>query len=90
MAKIPMVVLAGVMVIVAAKTFSWHSIRPAEVARHPWPETLVMLATVGATVGTSNLAIGVVAGLAVMALIPRRLRSRPALTSEISSPDREK
>lgn len=75
MAKIPMVVLAGVMVIVAAKTFSWHSIRPAEVARHPWPETLVMLATVGATVGTSNLAIGVVAGLAVMALIPRRLRS---------------
>lgn len=90
MAKIPMVVLAGVMVIVAAKTFSWHSIRPAEVARHPWPETLVMLATVGATVGTSNLAIGVLAGLAVMALIPRRLRSRPALTSEISSPDREK
>ncbi|WLP47887.1 SulP family inorganic anion transporter [Raoultella ornithinolytica] len=90
MAKIPMVVLAGVMVIVAAKTFSWHSIRPAKVARHPWPETLVMLATVGATVGTSNLAIGVVAGLAVMALIPRRLRSRPALTSEISSPDREK
>ncbi|HFP9328429.1 TPA: SulP family inorganic anion transporter [Raoultella planticola] len=90
MAKIPMVVLAGVMVIVAAKTFSWHSIRPAEVVRHPWPETLVMLATVGATVGTSNLAIGVLAGLAVMALIPRRLRSRPALTSEISSPDREK
>ena len=83
-------VLAGVMVIVAVKTFSWHSIRPAELARNPWPETLVMLATVGATVGTSNLAIGVVAGLAVMALIPRRLRSRPALTSEISSPDREK
>jgi SulP family sulfate permease len=29
MAKIPMAVLAGVMVIVAVKTFSWHSIRPA-------------------------------------------------------------
>jgi SulP family sulfate permease len=49
-----------------------------------------MLATVAATVGTSNLAIGVLAGLVVMALIPRRLRNRPALTSEISSPDREK
>ncbi|MFK3707164.1 SulP family inorganic anion transporter [Klebsiella sp. NPDC088457] len=90
MAKIPMVVLAGVMVIVAAKTFSWHSIRPAELAQTPWPETLVMLVTVGATVGTSNLAIGVLAGLVVMALIPRRLRNKPQITSEISSPDREK
>lgn len=58
------------MVIVAVKTFSWHSIRPAELARNPWPETLVMLVTVGATVGTSNLAIGVLAGLISMALIP--------------------
>ncbi|HHG8774195.1 TPA: SulP family inorganic anion transporter [Raoultella planticola] len=90
MAKIPMVVLAGVMVIVAAKTFSWHSIRPAGLAQNPWPETLVMLVTVGATVGTSNLAIGVLAGLVVMALIPRRLRNRAQITSEISSPDREK
>ena len=43
MAKIPMAVLAGVMVIVAVKTFSWHSIRPGELACNPWPETLVML-----------------------------------------------
>ncbi|WP_434669892.1 SulP family inorganic anion transporter [Klebsiella sp. B345] len=90
MAKIPMVVLAGVMVIVAAKTFSWQSLRPAELARNPWPETLVMLVTVGATVGTSNLAIGVLAGLAVMALIPRRWRNKPQVTSETALPDREK
>lgn len=90
MAKIPMVVLAGVMVIVAAKTFSWQSLRPAELARNPWPETLVMLVTVGATVGTSNLAIGVLAGLAAMALIPRRWRNKPQVTSETASPDREK
>ncbi|XXD08855.1 SulP family inorganic anion transporter [Klebsiella sp. R445] len=90
MAKIPMVVLAGVMVIVAAKTFSWQSLRPAELARNPWPETLVMLVTVGATVGTSNLAIGVLAGLAMMALIPRRWRNKPQVTSETASPDREK
>ena len=90
MAKIPMVVLAGVMVIVAAKTFSWQSLRPAELARNPWPETLVMLVTVGATVGTSNLAIGVLAGLTVMALIPRRWHNKPQATSETASPDREK
>lgn len=90
MAKIPMVVLAGVMVIVAAKTFSWQSLRPAELARNPWPETLVMLVTVGATVGTSNLAVGVLAGLAVMALIPRRWRNKPQVTSETASPDPEK
>ena len=90
MAKIPMAVLAGVMVIVAVKTFSWHSVRPAELARNPWPETLVMLVTVGATVGTSNLAIGVLAGLVSMALIPRRLRNQARATSEKSSPAQEK
>ncbi|CDL33021.1 Sulfate permease [Enterobacter hormaechei] len=28
MAKIPMAVLAGIMAIVAVKTFSWHSVQP--------------------------------------------------------------
>ncbi|WP_117048022.1 SulP family inorganic anion transporter [Klebsiella pneumoniae] len=90
MAKIPMAVLAGVMVIVAVKTFSWHSIRPGELARNPWPETLVMLVTVAATVGTSNLAIGVLAGIVAMAIIPRRLRAKAQATSETASPDPEK
>lgn len=49
-----------------------------------------MLVTVGATVGTSNLAIGVLAGLVSMALIPRRLRNKPQATSEKSSPAQEK
>lgn len=65
MAKIPMAVLAGIMAIVAVKTFSWHSIRPATLARLPVAETLVMLITVAATVYTANLAIGVVAGLSL-------------------------
>jgi SulP family sulfate permease len=90
MAKIPMAVLAGVMVIVAVKTFSWHSIRPGELARTPWPETVVMVVTVAATVGTSNLAIGVLAGLIAMALIPRRLRAKAQATSETASPDQGK
>ncbi|HCM5082927.1 TPA: SulP family inorganic anion transporter [Klebsiella aerogenes] len=90
MAKIPMAVLAGVMVIVAVKTFSWQSIRPTALARNPWPETVVMAATVVVTVTTSNLAIGVLAGLIAMALIPRRLRVKDQLTSETASPDQGK
>ncbi|SUG37406.1 membrane permease [Salmonella enterica subsp. arizonae] len=42
MAKIPMAVLAGIMAIVAVKTFSWHSIQPATLTRLPIAETLVM------------------------------------------------
>ncbi|HBS6039609.1 TPA: SulP family inorganic anion transporter [Klebsiella aerogenes] len=90
MAKIPMAVLAGVMVIVAVKTFSWQSIRPTALARNPWSETVVMAATVVVTVTTSNLAIGVLAGLIAMALIPRRLRVKAQLTSETASPDQGK
>ncbi|MBK0490429.1 SulP family inorganic anion transporter [Klebsiella aerogenes] len=90
MAKIPMPVLAGVMVIVAVKTFGWQSIRPTALARNPWPETVVMAATVVVTVTTSNLAIGVLAGLIAMALIPRRLRVKAQLTSETASPDQGK
>ncbi|HBV9911374.1 TPA: SulP family inorganic anion transporter [Klebsiella aerogenes] len=90
MAKIPMAVLAGVMVIVAVKTFSWQSIRPTALARNLWPETVVMAATVVVTVTTSNLAIGVLAGLIAMALIPRRLRVKAQLTSETASPDQGK
>jgi len=90
MAKIPMSVLAGIMVIVAFKTFNWPSLQPASLKRTPWPETLVMLVTVGATVGTSNLAIGVLAGLLSMALIPRRLRTQAQATSEKASPAQEK
>ena len=45
MAKIPMSVLAGIMVIVAFKTFNWKSLQPGTLKRTPWPETLVMLVT---------------------------------------------
>lgn len=90
MAKIPMAVLAGVMVIVAVKTFSWQSIRPTALARNPWPETVVMAATVVVTVTTSNLAIGVLAGLIAMALIPHHLRVKAQLTSETASPGQGK
>ncbi len=90
MAEIPMSVLAGIMVIVAVKTFSWHSIQPATLRNLPVTETLVMRVTVAATVSTGNLAIGVVAGVMTMLILPRIVRRKRATTSETALPDREK
>lgn len=90
MAKIPMSVLAGIMVIVAVKTFSWHSIQPATLKTLPLTETLVMLITVGATVSTDNLAIGVVAGVLAMGLLPRMITRKRQATAETASPAQEK
>ena len=90
MAEIPMSVLAGIMVIVAVKTFSWHSIQPATLTKLPVTETLVMLVTVAATVSTGNLAIGVVVGVMTMLILPRIVRRKRATTSETALPDREK
>jgi SulP family sulfate permease len=90
MAEIPMVVLAGIMTIVACKTFSWHSLYPATLQRAPIAETVVMLVTVAATISTGNLAIGVLAGMIAMALLPARLHNARGATAEKSSPAQEK
>jgi SulP family sulfate permease len=74
MAQIPMVALAAVMMIVAIKTFDWHSVAPVKLRRMPVPETLVLLATVIVTVTTGNLALGVAGGvLLAMVLFARRV-----------------
>ncbi|UQC71883.1 SulP family inorganic anion transporter [Lelliottia sp. AC1] len=90
MAYIPMAVLAGIMAIVAFKTFNWHSIQPGTVKDAPIAETLVMLVTVAATVSTGNLAIGVLGGIIVMVIIPARLKRKHAATAGKSSPDQGK
>ncbi|MDU6923368.1 SulP family inorganic anion transporter [Franconibacter helveticus] len=74
MAKIPMVVLAGIMMIVAVKTLNWHSLAPVTLKRMPLSETLVMVTTVIATVWTGNLAVGVAGGVIfAMVLFARRI-----------------
>ncbi|CNI34076.1 SulP family inorganic anion transporter [Yersinia bercovieri] len=74
LAQIPMVVLAGIMMVVAVKTVNWHSLQPATLKRMPWSETWVMVLTVVVTVWTSNLALGVLAGVIVaMVLFARRI-----------------
>jgi Sulfate permease and related transporters (MFS superfamily) len=90
MAKIPMAVLAGIMVIVAVKTFSWRSVQPGTLKQTPWSVTLVMLVTVAATVSTGNLAIGVLAGLVALILIPSRIRKHHAVKQEKASPVQER
>lgn len=74
MAQIPMVVLAGIMMVVAVKTVNWHSLQPATLKRMPWSETFVMVLTVVVTVWTGNLAIGVLIGVILaMMLFARRI-----------------
>jgi SulP family sulfate permease len=73
-AIMPMAALVAVMIVVSVGTFDWHSIRPATLKRMPKSETSVMLVTVGITVWTHNLAIGVIVGvLTAMVLFARRV-----------------
>ncbi|GAB6903606.1 SulP family inorganic anion transporter [Kineosporia succinea] len=85
--RMPMVALVAVMVVVAATTFDWHSVRPATLRRMPRSETAVMVVTVAVTVATNNLAYGVIIGVvAAMVLFARRVAHLVSVTSQ-TSPD---
>ena len=74
MAQIPMVALAGVMMIAALTTVNWRSLAPSTFTRMPKSETTVMIVTIAITVATGNLAFGVVAGaLLAIVLFARRV-----------------
>ncbi|MBI3285569.1 MAG: SulP family inorganic anion transporter [Burkholderiales bacterium] len=60
-ARIPMAALVAVMIMVSIGTFNWASIR--NLRGHPKSSSVVMLATVVVTVGTHDLAKGVLAGV---------------------------
>jgi SulP family sulfate permease len=86
-AQIPMAALVAVMIFVSAVTFDWHSIRPKTLRRMPVSETVVMIATVAATVATHNLAIGVGIGVIVaMVAFARRVAHVVEVTS-VTDPD---
>ncbi len=88
-AVIPMAALVAVMIMVSVGTFDWHSVQPSTLRRMPKSETLVMVATVAVTVGTHNLAIGVVVGVLVaMTLFARRVAHLTDTHRElVESPD---
>lgn len=77
--KIPMPVLAGVMVMVAATTFNWGSFKFLRSA--PRSESVVMLVTVAIILYTHNLAIGVVIGVILSALFFVAKISRVTVTT---------
>ncbi len=59
--RIPMAALVAVMIMVSIGTFNWASIR--NLREHPKSSSVVMLATVVVTVGTHDLAKGVLTGV---------------------------
>lgn len=78
--KIPMPVLAGVMVMVAMTTFNWGSFKFLRSA--PKTESIVMLITVAIILYTHNLAIGVVIGVILSALFFVAKISRVTVTKK--------
>lgn len=65
--RVPMAALVGVMIMVAISTFDWQSIR--ELSKAPITDTLVMITTVTVVIFTNNLALGVLVGVILSALI---------------------
>lgn len=64
---VPMAALVGVMIMVSISTFKWKSIK--EIRKMPFGCAVGMLATMGVVVATHNLAQGVLAGIAISAII---------------------
>lgn len=86
MAKIPMVVLAGIMMVVAVKTVNWHSVAPGMLRRMPLSETAVMVITVALTLWTDNLALGVLGGVIFAIILFARRVAHVVKAQRLSSP----
>lgn len=69
--RVPMAALVAVMIVVAFRTFDWGSVRPATLKTIPRRDTAATVATVAGTLATSDLAIGVAAGVVVFAAATR-------------------
>lgn len=65
--QIPMPVLVGVMIMVSFTTFNWGSFK--FLTQAPKAESLVMIITVAVILYTHNLAIGVIVGVILSALV---------------------
>src|ERR1700712_1340434 len=58
---VPVAALTAVMIMVSINTFSWKSL--TALRSHPWPSSVVMLATVATVVATADLSKGVLVGV---------------------------
>ena len=83
--QIPMATLVGVMIMIAINTANWSSIR--DIRRIPKSDSSVMITTVLVTVITHNLAIGLLSGVGLAAILFSRkvakvIKVESSLTSE--------
>ena len=86
-AAIPMAALVAVMIVVAASTFDWSSIRLGQLRRSPRSETTVMVVTVALVVVTHNLAVGVAGGVLLAAVFFARRVAHVADVTSVVDPD---
>lgn len=84
-AVIPMAVLVAVMIMVSIGTFNWLSLK--YIRRVPKSETAVMLTTVFITIFTNNLALGVIVGISLNAILFSRKLADLVFVDTILSPD---
>lgn len=87
-ATIPMAALVAVMIMVSIGTFNWSSIR--NIKRVPRSETAVMLTTVVITIFTNNLALGVIVGISLNAILFSRKLADLVFVDTVLSPDGDK
>jgi SulP family sulfate permease len=86
MKAMPVAALIATMVVVAANTFDWNSLRRLAPGRWPISESSIVAITAAVIVLTSNLAIGVIAGTAAAAcLLIRPLRASARLTHVVDT-----
>ncbi|MDR2297749.1 MAG: SulP family inorganic anion transporter [Comamonas sp.] len=64
--QVPVIALVAIMVMVSVSTFDWKSL--GNLRRLPYLSSAVMLATVAVTLGTHNLAAGVLTGVVLSGL----------------------
>ncbi|HEU5139381.1 MAG TPA: SulP family inorganic anion transporter [Bacillales bacterium] len=65
--QVPMAALVGVMFMVSVNTFDWQSLKG--IWKMPRAEAITMIVTVAIVVGTDNLALGVLVGVIISALV---------------------
>jgi SulP family sulfate permease len=84
LAIVPVAALTAVMIMVSINTFSWKSLMALRT--NPWPSSVVMLATVGTVVATTDLSKGVLVGVLLSGIFFAGKVSRlTRITSELSA-----
>ncbi len=87
--RIPMAALVAIMIMVSIGTFSWSSIQ--QLRTHPKSSSIVMLATVVATIYTHNLAYGVLTGVLLSGIFfAGKIAQLFRVSSTISADGRER